>query len=482
MACLCDVALIAQLCTVLRGGSCAVTFGEWGSGLGITFAIDITSLVFAALGLALSLAVTLYTWREDVRPASAALFHFLIGACYGISFTKDLFNAYVLFELVTVSSYLLVGTDRRPRQIWAGLRYLIFSSFGMSVFLLGIAVVYAHVGSLDLDVVAAAVSASAGASWVRLASALLVGGVAVKAGVFLFSLWLPLAHSQAPPAVSALLSGLVVKMGVVELYRLSAAFPIGFALTVLGVATAVLGIAYAVWASDLKKMLAFHTLSQIGYLLIGFGTGSEAARYGALDYAVAHGLFKALLFLAAGDAAAAVGSSRIDRLVEGRDQLGGATRAAIGLATLAILGVPPFAGYAAKAVLESGIASVPLRVCVFLISAGTAVSFAKLWPVVAGSPRGRTARPRAAAYAFLGTAVILFLPISRAMEPVSVWSATLHLPAMAEAFAASLLGTAGYRWIRRHAPRLPERIFFLEEGILAVLVGIFLIYALLGGS
>lgn len=479
VAAIVDLALITQLCTVLTGGACNVTFGGWSAGIGITFAIDVTSLVFSSLALALFVAVTLYRWKDPLRPGFAALLHLLIGACYGLAFTKDLFNAYVLFELVTLTSFLLVGTDRRPRQIWSSLRYLVFSSFGMSVFLLGVAVVYANAHSLDLDVLAAAVAAAPSAPWVRLAASLLVAGVAVKAGVFIFSLWLPLAHAQAPPAISALLSGLVVKMGVVELYRLSAAFPLGLPLTVLGILTAFIGVVYAVAARDAKRMLAFSTLSQIGYLLVGFGAGNEAARFGALDYAIAHGLFKALLFLAVGEAATLVGSSRFDRLLEQRDLLPRGTRIALALGMAGILAVPPFAGFAAKAVLESGISSLPVRVCIFLISAGTALCFARLWPLVAGRSSARTTRHRAAAYGLLGTAVALFLPISRAIEPASIWAATLHGPIYGEALAAIAVGTASYAFLRRVNLRLPERPFRLEEGILVVLAGFLLVYALL---
>lgn len=477
-----DAALIAGLCTVLLGGTCAVTFGGWGSQHGISFSIDLISVTFAALGLALSAAVTVYTWRDKLRPSFAMLVHLLMGACYALAFTRDLFNAYVLFELVTLAGFLLVATGRRPRQIWASLRYLIFSSFALNIFLFGVAVVYAHVQSLDLDAVAAAVTQSPDAPWVRLAGALLFTGVAVKAGVFVFSLWLPLAHSQAPPAVSALLSGLVVKMGVVVLYRLSAAFPLRAPLIVCGGLTAILGIVYAAWSHDAKRVLAFHTLSQIGYLLIGFGAGTDAARFGALDYAVAHGLFKALLFLAVGEAAAIAGSSQLERLVAERGRLPRGTRVALAVGLLGIIGVPPLAGFAAKAVLESGIASLPVRTLLFITSAGTALSFAKLWPLVGGRSAARTTAPRAAAYGMLGAAVALFLPISRAMEPASVWAATLHAPAYIEALAAFAVGTAAYAWTRRVGPRLPERLFRLEEGVLLLLGGFFLVYLLLGGG
>jgi multicomponent Na+:H+ antiporter subunit D len=257
--------LIAALATIVLGG--------WDAGVGITFVGDRIGLTFASLVWGLGVAVLLYAWRDRLRPYFFMLLHLLIGASYALTLTEDLFNAYVLLELLTLASFLLVGYGRRPRQIWASLRYLVLCSLGMSLFLLGVAVVYYHTGTLDLLEVAARIASAPDAAWVRLAAALLTGGAAVKAGIFLFSLWLPDAHARAIPPVSALLSGVVVKMGVVELFRLSQVFPLELTLTALGFATGFLGVLYAIQTFDAKRLLAFHTLSQIGYLLIDSARG-----------------------------------------------------------------------------------------------------------------------------------------------------------------------------------------------------------------
>ena len=436
-------------------------------------------MTFSGLAFALSLAVTIYTWRDDLKPYFFMLLHLLIGTCYALTFTKDLFNAYVLFEIITLASFLLVGYERQPRQIWASLRYLILSSFGMGLFLLGVAVAYHHGHTLDLTQLAPFVAQHAGEPWVALAGALMFAGVSVKAGVFSFSLWLPAAHSRAMPPVSALLSGLVIKMGVVELFRLSDVFPLGLPLIVLGVATALLGILYAIRSYDLKRMLAFHTVSQIGYLLVGFGVGTTAARLGALDYAVAHGLFKALLFLAIGEMAAVAGSSRLPALVAVRDRLPRSARWALVVGTLGIIGMPPFAGFAAKAVLESGVHSVGMHAVVALFAVGTTASFAKMTPLLFGSCCGASPTYRSIAYAWLSAAIILFLPVSRAMAPRPIWAATLAWPAYLESGTAVALGALLYIGLRRRGFRLPERIFHLEEAVLVILVGFLVVWSLL---
>jgi len=479
-ALLVDAALLSRLALTLAGGTATeMVLGGWARGLGIGFVGDRIGLTFASLVWGLGVSIVFYTWRQNLRPYFFMLLHLLIGAAFAMVFTKDLFNAYVILELLTLASFLLVGYGRRPGQIWASLRYLVLCSLGMSLFLLGLAVVYVHTGTLDIAELALRVAASPSAPWVRLGGALLVGGVAVKAGVFLFSLWLPAAHARALPAVSALLSGVVIKMGVVELFRLSEVFPLELTFGVLGVATALLGILFAVQTYDLKKLLAFSTLSQIGYLLIGFAAGTQAARIGALDYAVAHGLFKALLFLAAGEAARVVGGSDVRRLVDARCSIPTATRAALLVGILGIVGLPPFAGFAAKAVLEAGIHPTFFHAVVALISVGTAVSFAKLLPILPGRCATRSDWSTTTAYAWLAGAIVLFLPLSIAIVPRSMLSATWRWPAFLEAFAAVTLGLTLHRLLRGRRFRLPQAIFRIEEGTLVILGGFFVVYVLL---
>jgi len=464
---------------VLQHGPLEVTLGGWPSHLGIGFIADAIGLPIAALIWALGVAVALYTWQQKLRPYFYVLLHFLVEAALAMVFTRDLFNAYAILELLTLSSFLLVGYERKPRQIWASLRYLILCSVGMSLFLLGVAVAYYHTGTLSIPELAARVATDPAASWIPLAAALLVGGVAVKAGIFLFSLWLPAAHARAMPAVSALLSGVVIKMGVVELFRLSEIFPLGLTFTVLGVATGLLGIVYAIQTYDLKRLLAFHTLSQIGYLLIGFGAGVEAARIGALDYAVAHGLFKALLFLAVGQAAQCAGSADVRALTLKRDSIPTAARIAIGVGILGIVGIPPFAGFAAKAVLESGVHSILVHAMVLLISVGTAASFAKLLPILPTRSQSKCHRSASLSYAWLGGAIILFMPISAAVVPRSILAADWQWPAYVEAALVIGLGYGLHRLIRKHPFRLPSTIFRLEEGMLIVIAGVMLVFGLL---
>ena len=475
-----DAILLSQLVLMLvRGTPELVTVGSAPAGIGISLIGDQIGLTFAVLAWVLSVAVSAYTWKDDLRPYFFLLLNLLIGACYALSFTTDLFNTYLLFELSTLVSFLLVGYQRQPRQIWASLHYLVLSSLGMSMFLLGVGIVYAHCGSLDLAVLKSTLAANPSESWILLAGSLLVAGIAVKAGVFTFSLWLPSAHARAMPAVSALLSGLVIKMGVVGLFRLADVFPIDLPLIVLGAITGILGIIYALNARDIKMLLAFHTLSQIGYILIGFGAHTEMGRLGALSYEVAHGLFKALLFLTIGEAAARAGGSHVNTLIENRRSIPRGTRIALFIGVLGIIGLPPLAGFDAKAILENGLPSTTLRLIVLLMSIGTVVSFAKLWPVLFSSSTCRTDRSRILAYAWLGGGIILFWPLSLFLVSPAISQHAVNGPHIAQALAVIAVGGGLYLLIRKKRFRLPSEIFRLETSPLIILAGFFLVYALM---
>jgi len=475
-----DATLVGVLFGQLAGGQAvSVVFGGWGRELGIELAADRFSLVFAPLVLLLGGAVIAYQWRKRLRPYFYVLLHLLFGSVFALLFARDLFNIYVIMELLTLASFLLVGYEKRADQIWASLKYLILASLGMGVYLLGVAIVYYHTGTLNLDLLSAVISSSGDVpQWAVLASSLLVTGVAVKSGIFMFSLWLPAAHATASPAISALLSGLVIKMGVVVLFRLALVFPLSLPLEVLGAVTGLLGIIYAIYTYDLKKMLAFHTLSQIGYLMLGIGIGSEIEIAGSLEYAVGHGLFKGLLFLAAGAAVQATGREDIPGLIARRSRIPLATRVGLLVGTMGIMGIPPLAGFCGKTLLSNGADSVAIQMILFLLSIGTVISFAKLIPLFRLERGPSSPWSKMGAYAILGLPMVLFLPLTRLFLPVELWRESFGTIPFLESLLAVIAGLLIHRFLRKYPLRLPKRIFYLEEAILIILVGFFLVFVL----
>ena len=473
-----DLVFVGLLLASARAGEWpSLLLGGWTRQLGIELAFDPTAAAFLALGVVLEVAVLAHLWRGKHRAILYALLHALFASAFALLFSRDLFNIYVILELLTLISFLLVGYDRRPAQIWASLKYLVLASFGMSLFLLGIAIVYRHTGTLNLVLLANVLRDAPPAPWKVLASSLLMAGVAVKAGLFTFSLWLPTAHAEAPTAVSALLSGLVIKMGIVVLMRLRVLFDIALALQVLGSVTCLAGALYAAFARDLKRMLALSTLSQLGYISLGVSIGTPAALTGALAYAVAHGLFKGLLFLAAGDIARIGGTRKIDQLALERARLPRTAKAALLVGGLAIVGLPPLAGYEAKGLLFSGHLPWPLAVVIIATSITTACAFAKLLPIVGGGCTRHTER-RSLSYAVLALPILGFVPLLVASMPSTDWKQLLAWPLLVESLAAIGAGFLLHRVLRSRRIHLPDRIFHLEEGMLTVLIGFFVIFLL----
>jgi multicomponent Na+:H+ antiporter subunit D len=476
---LCDSALVGELfIRFARGEAISIVLGGWGSRMGIELAADRYSLVFCLLVLLLAGGMIAYLWKARLRPYFYMLLHLLFGSVFALLFSRDLFNIYVIMELLTLTSFLLVSYEKRSYQIWASLKYLFLASLGMGMYLFGVAILYYHTGTLNLGLLAARLTAEQGTPWLLLASSLLVTGIAIKSGIFIFSLWLPAAHASASPAISALLSGLVIKMGVVVLLRLSTLVDLSLPLLVLGSLTGILGAIYAIFTYDLKRMLAFSTLSQIGYLLLGIGIGSPITTTGSVTYAVGHGLFKGLLFLAAGAAVEATGRRDIPGLIAKQGQIPLATRVGLLVGTMGIMGIPPFAGFCGKSLLSNGTESSVIQTILLLLSIGTVISFAKLIPLFRFERGPSSPWPRIAAYVILGLPMVLFLPLTRLFLPIELWKETFTVFHALESLLVVGAGYLIYRALPKRPLPLPQRIFRLEEGILVILAGFFLVFLL----
>jgi formate hydrogenlyase subunit 3/multisubunit Na+/H+ antiporter MnhD subunit len=472
--------VVALDVAVLRGGAARMSVGGWPGAWGIELVADEASIALLTLLVVLHGCVLFYDWALHRGAPYYTLLQVGVAAASAVTISHDLFNLFVLLDLLTLVSYLLVGFGRHPRQLWASLKYLIIASFGMGLFIVGAAVVYEHVGSMNLSAIRDAVAVSGRASWVWLSGALLLAGAGVKAGVFLLSLWLPEAHAAASPAISALLSGVVVKMGALTLLRLSTVFPVGSLLTVFGLLTGLVGVLYVFFERDLKRMLAFSTLSQIGYALLAFGSGTPAGRIAGIAYLVAHGLFKALLFLGSGIAAEATGSTRIARLRAERQRIPLAGTIALLVGTLSIVGLPPLSAYWAKALISSSDSSFLLAVALPVLGFGTAASFAKLLPLIHFGRGERVARGRWVAVATLAAgSVLLGLTLPLWLGGASLGAGKLALSAL-QAVGVAVAGGLLYRLLKAKDVRLPQGAFFLEEAVLIVLITFLLTVALLG--
>ena len=338
----------------------------------VTLVWDGIAQLLGALVLGLALLVALYSTADVAGTPGeekyAALLLALIGVLLGLSTTTDLFNLWVWLEALAVSTYLLVAFHlETPRSLEAAVKYLVQSAAGTSLVLLGIALVLMQTGTLDLRALASSGAHAAAPSPALLAAGVLfLVGFGAKAALVPLHTWLPDAHAQAPSGISALLSGVVIAAGLVALLRsvvpLAAASGLnldaGWVLMGLGALNMLYGNLLALRQTTVKRLLAFSSLSHIGYMLFGVGLslygGQAAGAQGGYFHLLNHGLMKGLAFLAAGAlvyalplATSAHAPLRLSDLA-GAAQRYPVTALALSLAVLGLGGLPPLAGFMSK--------------------------------------------------------------------------------------------------------------------------------------
>ncbi|TBR57710.1 cation:proton antiporter [Westiellopsis prolifica IICB1] len=321
---------------------------------GVTLVVDQLSGYFILTNALVTAAVILYCWHSDKTAFFYAQTIILHGSLNAAFVCSDFISLYVALEVSGIAAFLLIAYSRSNRSIWVALRYLFVSNVAMLFYLVGAVLVYQTHHSF-------AFAGLRGAPTEALA--LIFLGLLVKGGIFVSGLWLPLTHSESETPVSAMLSGIVVKAGVYPLVRcaliLDEVDPI---VRLFGVGTALLGVCYAVFEKDTKRMLAFHTVSQLGFIL-------AAPKVGGF-YALTHGLVKSALFLIAG----ALPSRNFKELQH--KPISTPVWIALVMASFSISGFPMLSGFGAKVLTTKNL--MPWQIIAMNFAAlGTAISFAK---------------------------------------------------------------------------------------------------------
>ncbi|HDL85017.1 MAG TPA: hypothetical protein ENH11_01585 [Candidatus Acetothermia bacterium] len=275
----------------------------------------------------------------------------LLTGATGMVLTGDIFNLFVFFEILSLSSYALTGYNRDRGGTEAAIKYLIQGSIGSAFILIGIALLYGTTGTLNMADIAAHV-AGVDPTLLFMAMSLLIVGFGVEAAIFPLNAWLPDAHSSAPSSVSAILSGIAIETGAYAVarivYTVFDGHGIMLVLAILGVVTLLLGEMSAFrQKDDIKRLLAYSSIGQMGLIMLAFGIASDAGVFAALFQLVSHTLAKALLFLASGYIIYRVGSKKLSALA-GLGRKMPFTGAMISVAVLSLIGVPPFAGFMSK--------------------------------------------------------------------------------------------------------------------------------------
>jgi len=366
---------IAVLAEVLGTGAISYTMGGWDPPWGIELRIDALNALIVLIVAVIGAVVLPFAGRSapaELGSRGIALFYCLFLLAYtgllGIAVTGDIFNMFVFLEISSLSSYALIALGRDRRALTASYQYLIMGTIGATFFLIGVGLLYSLTGTLNIADLAERLPAVSGTRTAQTAFAFLVAGIGLKLALFPVHLWLPNAYTYAPSAVSAFIAATATKVAVYVMLRvLYTVFgadysfetmpltPILIALSLVGiVATSLMALNQI----DAKRLLAYSSVAQIGYMVVGLAFATTAGLTAAITHVFNHALMKGALFCALGAVSYRIGSTRI-RELEGIGRAMPWTMSAFALGGLSLIGVPGTAGFVSKwylilAALEQG--------------------------------------------------------------------------------------------------------------------------------
>ncbi len=317
-------------------------------------------LVAGPLGVGLSglislvgLAVSIYAWgyiKQGAQDKYHALYLLLLSGATGAVLTGDLFNLFVFYEILCISSYALVAYLGDRNGVESAVKYLIQGSVGSGLILVGIAILYGMFGTLNMAQIAIHID-NVDSPALFLALVLLVTGFGVEAAIFPLNAWLPDAHSSAPSSISAILSGIAIKVGIYAVARvLFTIFGVAVVfqyVLLLGLATLLIGEICAFSQDNIKRMLAYSSVGQVGLIVFAMCIATPDGVGAGLLQLVSHALSKAVLFLGVGYLVARSGSMSLSSL-NGIGKRMPVVCFACVVAAFSLVGLPPFVGFAGK--------------------------------------------------------------------------------------------------------------------------------------
>ncbi len=432
----------ALLVAVDRDGTVVLRVGGWAPELGIVLVADLFAALILLVASATILVVELFAIGQRRTPAGAdpaVVSPILLVLAGGVSLailTGDLFTLFVAFELILVASYVLLTHQGREAQIRSGMTYVVINLFASTLFLFGVAIVYAATGTVNMALLAERIPELPAATQVGIGLWFLVV-FGTKAAIFPLFSWLPDSYPTAPTTITAVFAGLLTKIGVYVLIRfftLMELEQLGPLLLVVAGFTMIIGVAGALAQDDVKRILSFHVVSQIGYMIMGLGFFTVAGVAGAVLFLVHQIPVKTVMFLAGGLIEDDQGTSALNK-VGGLATSKPVIAVLFALPALSLAGLPPFSGFIAKlALVDAGMATgAYVIVAVSLVaSILTLLSMTKIWigafwgevtpaAVPASSRRSVTVMEGAAGLAVAGTIAVAVLagPLWRMCEEIS---------------------------------------------------------------
>jgi len=363
VAVLCVVLAAMQLWSVLYGGIISYELGGWAPPWGIEYRIDavnaFVALIVAAIA-AVTLPYALHSVEQEIPEDKIPLFYSALLLCLtgllGITQTGDIFNVFVFLEISSLSSYALISLGRKRQALTAAYQYLIMGTVGATFYLIGVGLIYSQTGSLNMQDLAGILPSVQHLNTVNTGFAFIMIGIALKLALYPLHLWLPNAYTYAPTVVTVFLAATATKVAVYMMLRiLFTVFPHSFALAspaeelliVAGIAGILIASVYAIYQEDVKRLLAYSSVAQIGYMALGIGLATATSITATLIHLFNHALMKGALFMAIGAIIYRIGECRMDQ-IQGLGKAMPWTFGAIIIGGLSLIGVPGTAGFISK--------------------------------------------------------------------------------------------------------------------------------------
>ena len=366
---------IALLVEVLCCGTISYVMGGWLAPWGIEYRVDYLSALVLLLITGVASAVMPFAYHSVISEVSREK-HRLFYTAYLLTFagllgmviTGDAFNAFVFMEIASLSAYVLIGLGRNRRALYASFQYLVLGTIGATFFLIGVGLLYMLTGTLNMVDLSERLSGQHDNRVLFAAFSFLVVGLSLKLALFPLHLWLPNSYAYAPSIVTVLLAATGTKVAVYLLLRfgftvlqvnqhheLLSIIDLLLPLALIGMFA---GSIVAIYQTDIKRLLAYSSISQIGYILLGIALASERGLIGAIVHVFNHGVMKAGLFVAVGAIALHAGGSSVNNLA-GLGKRMPLTMAAFTVCALSLIGIPGTVGFISKwylvlAALETG--------------------------------------------------------------------------------------------------------------------------------
>jgi len=379
------------LCTVYRQGVQAVQIGQWPAPQGITLVADLFSAIMVLVAAITGLAVIFYSLAHmDSQRESHGyyvLFNFLLMGVCGAFLTGDLFNLYVWFEVMLISSFVLMSLGGVRAQLEGAIKYVTLNLISSALFLAGVGILYGMTGTLNMADLAVKIPLVSQTGLVTACAVIFLVAFGIKAAVFPLFFWLPASYHTPPVAVSAIFAGLLTKVGVYSLIRVFTVLfvgDIGFThklILIVSGMTMLTGVLGAVAQFDFRRVLSFHIISQIGYMILGLGLFTTLGLAGSIFYIVHHIIVKTNLFLVSGVAQRVGGSFDLKKL-GGLVKRYPVVALLFMIPALSLAGLPPLSGFFAKlSLIKAGLDTRAYGIVSIALGVGflTLFSMIKIW-------------------------------------------------------------------------------------------------------